>query len=320
MTDAGLLYQNAIVKSRESTLLGADRLQRVADAADLSEAVRLLVEAGYPAAGSPDEMLLAAEKDAAAFFKSCRTAGYGLELFLVADDYHNAKVAAKAYFFGGAKDAYKVEGLLPVARIEEALEKEDCKDLPTAMSDAFTALFALRAKDAIYPSDTDVLLDKALFCEISARTKKAHRTIRAYFSLLADLKNISVAYRAGRASLSSEKTRAMLLPFGTLTEKELLLIRELGVDAVDAIRRPTAVLIGALDALKEGITAYEVYADDALLALLRRERYDMFSPAPIAGFYIGKQREILNVRLLLARIANGTDKEIVKKRMRSLYV
>ena len=54
MTDAGLLYQNAVVKSRESTLLTADRLQRVSDAQDLEEAVRLLVEAGYPSASSPE--------------------------------------------------------------------------------------------------------------------------------------------------------------------------------------------------------------------------------------------------------------------------
>ncbi|MBQ7712866.1 MAG: V-type ATPase subunit [Clostridia bacterium] len=319
MTDAGLLYQNAIVKSRESTLLGGDRLQRIADAADTAEAVRLLVEAGYPTAGSPDEMLFAAEKEAASFFRSCMTTGYGLELFLVADDYHNAKVAAKSHFFGGAKDAYKVEGFLPVALIEESLEKEEYKALPTPMAEALAALAALRAKEELYPSDADVLLDKAAFAEISSRVKKAHRTIRAYFTLLADLKNISVAYRAGKASLSKEKTRAMLLPLGTLREKDLLLIRDLGVDAAEKIR-PNATLIGALDAIKEGITVYEVYADDALLALLRKERYDMFSPAPVAGFYVGKQREILNVRLLLARIANGADKEIVKKRMRSLYV
>ena len=319
MTDAGLLYQNAIVKSRESTLLGSDRLQRIADAADREEAVRLLVEAGYPSAGSPDEMLFAAEKEAALFFKSCMTAGYGLELFLVADDYHNAKVAAKAHFFGSAKDAYKVEGFLPVTRIEEALEKEDYKDLPAPMASAFLALSALRAKDVLYPSDADVLLDKAAFFEIAEQGKKAHRTIQRYFSLLADLKNLSVAYRAGKAALSKEKTHAMLLPYGTLAEKDLLLIREFGADAAEKIR-PNAEIIGALDAIKEGITAFEVYAEDVLLALLRKERYDMFSPAPVAGFYIGKQREILNVRLLLARLANGTDKEIIKKRMRSLYV
>ena len=319
MTDAGLLYQNAIVKSREGTLLGADRLQRVSDAADLEEAIRLLVEAGYPAISSPDEMLFAAEKEAATFFKSCMTAGYGLELFLIADDYHNAKVAAKARFFGGAKDAYKVEGFLPIACIEEALEKEEYKDLPVPMAEAFSSLSALSAKEELYPSDLDALLDKAAFREIADKGKGAHRTIKRYFALLADLKNISVAYRAGKASLGKEKTRAMLLPYGSLAEKDLLLIREFGVDAAEKIR-PNADLIGALDAIKEGITAYETYADDVLLALLKKERYDMFSPAPIAGFYVGKQREILNVRLILARIANGVDKEVVKKRMRSLYV
>lgn len=319
MTDPGLLFQNAKIKSRESALLGAERLQRVSDAANTEEAVRLLTEAGYPAMSTPDEMLFAAEKEAALLFKECMTAGYGLELFLVSDDYHNAKVAAKAYYLGGAKGAYRPEGYLPVAKIEEALEKEEYKGLPLPMGEAFLALGKLHAKDALLPSDVDVLLDKATFDDVNEQGKKAHPTIKRYFALLADLKNISVAYRAGRADLSVAKTREALLPAGTLSEKDLLQVKNDPNEAADKIRAER-VIRDALDKIKEGITAYEVFADDALLALLKKERYDMFSPAPIAGFYVGKMREITNVRLILARFANGVDKEVIKKRMRSLYV
>ena len=317
--DAGLLYQNSIIKSKEPLLLGADRLQRISDAENVEEAVRLLAEAGYPAGENYEEIFFAAEKEAALFFKSTITKGYGLELFLVADDYHNAKVAAKAAYFGGAKEAYKPEGTLSYAKIEEALEKKEYKDLPLPMAEAFVALDKLKAREVIYPSSVDVLLDKAAFRDIKSKEKGAAKVIKRYFDLLADLKNIAVAYRAGKASLSREKAEEMLLPAGSLSVKDLMKIHALGEDAVDKIRADGAVKIGLLT-LKEGMTAYEVYTDDALLRLLKKERYDMFSPAPIAGFYIGKLREITNVRLILARIANGADKEIIKKRMRELYV
>lgn len=317
--DAGLLYQNAKVKSGETLLMGADRLQRISDAASVEEALRLLAEAGYPAADSADEMLFLAERDASLYFKSCMTSGYGLELFLIADDYHNAKVAAKAHYFGGSKEAYRPEGYLSLSRLEDSLEKEEYKDLPQEMALAFRALDRLRAKESLYPSSVDVLLDRAAFSHISVASKGAAKVFRKYFALAADLKNISVAYRAGKAGFSHEKAEESFLPFGTLAVKDLLRICDLGEEAADKIRAEGAVR-DALDRIKEGTAAYEVFMDDALLSLLKKERYDMFSPAPIAGIYIGRLREIKNVRLILARIANGVDKEIIKARMRELYV
>ena len=316
--DAGLLYQNARVKSLESVLLGADRLQRVSDAGSVAEAMRLLVEAGYPSADSYDEMLSAAEKEAAVLFKANMAAGYGLELFFVMDDYHNAKVAAKAHYLGGSKEGYRPEGSISVSALEEALEKGEYKALPAGISAAFAALDRLKARDALYPSDVDITLDKAAFEAIGGRKKKASKVIVRYFDLLADLKNISVAYRAHRAGFSREKAKNMLLP-GSIPEKDLLKIVDAGEDAAEKMKAEGTVR-EAIAALKEGLTAYEVFTDDALLGLLKKERYDMFSPAPIAGLYIGKLREITNVRLILARLANGVDKEIIKSRMRKLYV
>ena len=317
--DAGLLYRNAVIKSREATLLSAERLQRISDAASIEEAVRLLYEAGYPSGTSYDEILLSAEREAAQFFKSCLTAGYGLELFLVADDYHNAKVAAKAHYLGAAKEAYKPEGFLPYAVIESALEKQEYAELPQAMADAFLFLDKRKAKDDLYPSEADIELDKAAFRDICAREKGVSKIVKTYFSTLADLKNISIAYRAGKAGFSREKAEKMLLPAGEIDVKDLMKIYSFGEEAADKIR-VNRLVSDALDAIKVGTATYEVYMEDTLLRLLKRERYDMFSPAPIAGYYVGKLREIKNIRLILARIANGADKEIIRKRMRELYV
>lgn len=317
--DAGLLFQNAKVKSREITLLSQDRLQRISDAATIEEATRLLAEANYPAGGSYDEVLSSAEKEASLLFKACLTKGYGLELFLISDDYHNAKVAAKAAYFGGAKDGYKPEGNVGIAAMEEALGKSEYKELPDGIAESFALLDKLKTRDALTPSVIDVTLDKAAFKEIEMGKKSAAKVIAAYFDLAADLKNIAVAYRAHKAGFSVEKTKQMLLPAGTLSEKDLLKVAESGEEGAESLRGGRAVM-DAVAALKEGVTAFEVYTDNALLAILKKERYDMFSPAPIAGLYIGKLREIKNVRLILARIANGVDKDVIKGRMRELYV
>ena len=217
------------------------------------------------------------------------------------------------------KEGYKPEGFVSIAKLEEALEKGEYKEIPQGIADCFILLDKLKAKDALVPSAVDIALDKAVFAEINAKRKSAAKVIGRYFDLLADLKNVSVAYRARKAEFSLDKAKEMFLPMGTIDKKDLLKIAEFGEDAADKISAGGFVK-EALSVLKEGVGAYEVYTDDALIALLKKERYDMFSPAPIAGLYIGKLREIKNVRLLLARIANGVDKELIKGRMRELYV
>jgi len=318
--DAGLLYQNAKIKSRETALMTADRLQRIADASSLEEAVKLLVEGGYPAARHYDEMLAAAEKEVTLFFRESMTNGYGLECFLVANDYHNAKVAAKSEYFGGSKEGYKPEGTLATALLEESIKKEDYSLLPAEMAAGFLAIKKLRDLGALYPSAVDVTFDKALFRALKEDLKKASPVIKRYFALLADFGNLSVVYRAKRAGFTREKTDELLLPAGNLSSKEWLKIFDVGIDESVDYMLADKTLKEGIRRLRESVTAYEVYTDDALLTLLKKERFDMFSPAPVVGFYIGKLREIKNVRLLLARVANGADKEKVKSRMRELYV
>ena len=318
--EQGLLFQNAKIKSRESTLFGKDRMQRLSDAANLDEAMKLLLEGGYPAGKDHLEMLAAAEKEAEEFFRASAVQGYGLECFSVLSDYHNAKVAAKILFFGGAADCYKADGTFPPEELAEKIKKEEYGALPYEMGTVFTSLKKQSVTDGFTPSAIDRSLDRAAFLDIKNRLKKAHPVIRDYFVTYADLTNLETAYRAKNALLSAEETRAAFLPLGEISEIDLLKIFSLGLEegAEKILLKPA--YRKAVSALKQGIAAYEAFTENALLAPLKKARFDMFSPAAIIGFYLGKKREIKNVRLILAGIKNGVDKEIITSRLRELYV
>ncbi|MBP5404765.1 MAG: hypothetical protein J6Y74_02330, partial [Clostridia bacterium] len=62
--DAGLLYQNAKIKSKEGELFGKDKMQRLLDAVTAEEALRVLQEGGYPAGETYTDVLAAAEREA----------------------------------------------------------------------------------------------------------------------------------------------------------------------------------------------------------------------------------------------------------------
>ena len=64
---------------------------------------------------------------------------------------------------------------------------------------------------------------------------------------------------------------------------------------------------------------FEKVADDILLDVFRKERNDMFSVAPIAGYYLAKCTELKVVNTVVSAIKNGIDKKLLAKRLRELY-
>ncbi len=316
----GLLFQNAKIKSREIALFGKDKMQRLSDAPSIEEGVKILLEGGYPAGKDYIEILAAAEKEAEAFFKESSVEGYGLECFSVLSDYHNAKVLAKEAYFGVSEDCFRADGLIDPTVLAEKLRKEDYASLPSAMRAALERLKKKSATDSVAPSEIDKALDKAAFEEIAERLKTAHPVVKEYFTAYADLTNLATAYRSRKAGVSLAEAESGYLPGGEIPFSSLKKVFDLGLeDGAEKIAlRPSYKK--AVEALKAGVASFEAFRENALLVPFKKARYDMFSPAPIVGFYLGKKREIKNVRLILTGIKNGVDKEIIKVRLREQYV
>ena len=314
------MFQNAKIKSRESALFGKDKMQRLSDAPSIEEGIKILLEGGYPAGKDYLEILAAAEKEAEAFFKESSVEGYGLECFSVLSDYHNAKVLAKEVFFGVTADCFNADGLIDPSFLAEKIRKEDYSSLPSQMRAAFERFKKEIATSVIAPSEIDKALDKAAFEDIAERLKTAHSVVREYFVSYADLTNLATAYRSRKAGVSLSEAERGYLSGGEIPFSSLKKVFELGLEegAEKMLLKPSYKK--AVAALKEGVAPFETFRENALLAPFKKARYDMFSPAPIVGFYLGKKREIKNVRLIFTGIKNGVDREIIKVRLREQYV
>ena len=316
----GLLYENAKIKSRESSLFGKDKMQRLVDAPTVEEGIKILLEGGYPAGKDYLEILSAAEREAEAGLISSAVPGHGLECFSVISDYHNAKVIAKELYFGASAGLFKADGSIAPAELSERIKKDDLSSLPVFMHRAFEEFKKKSATGSLLPSYIDKSLDRAAFEDISQRLKTAHPVVKTYFETYADLTNIETAYRSLKAGLTSSAAEEGYLPCGKIPFSDLNKLFDVGFDegAIKVISDP--VYKKAAEALKEGVEIFETYRDNALLSPLKKAKYDMFSPAPIVGFYLGKMREIKNVRLIFAAVKNGVDKETLKVRLREMYV
>ena len=70
---------------------------------------------------------------------------------------------------------------------------------------------------------------------------------------------------------------------------------------------------------KGDLSVYETSQDNYLLKIFSANKNDMFSVAPIVGYYLAKLNEIKVIRVVLVCIKNKVAKDIMKKRVRVLY-
>ena len=72
--------------------------------------------------------------------------------------------------------------------------------------------------------------------------------------------------------------------------------------------------------LKESSAKYEKWCDDVIMELAEDARMLAFGSEPLAAYFIAKEAEIKNLRILSVCKEFGADKETITERMRKLYV
>ena len=131
--DLDYLTISARIHAMETRLLNTERMERMIEARELSEAAKVLTECGYGdmgqvTPGAVEEMLSKAQAD---LYHDLSTAVGNralLDVFRCRPDYHNAKVLVKAEALGVNQDALLMGGgRYAPARLAEDYSREDLR-------------------------------------------------------------------------------------------------------------------------------------------------------------------------------------------------
>ena len=71
---------------------------------------------------------------------------------------------------------------------------------------------------------------------------------------------------------------------------------------------------------KGSITHFEKQADDLLTAYLQQGKLRPFGLEPLIGYLYAKEVEIKNIRMILVGKINGLPTELIRERLRDVYV
>ena len=333
MAGQSLIYSNARVKAMENTLLSAEKITRMTYADSLAEAVKILYESNYGGGVMVDnpyafaEVLHAEEERVAKFMREAMPDDSGLDTLLMPLDYHNAKAFVKAKAIG-MKDASIL--LAPVGTIshdvlQEAVSTGDTSMLPNPMASALAVIATATASGEITPRMIDIELDKAQFTAIMTKVKKAKvKSLTKYWTSHIDITNISTLFRCKRIEADEKFFLENFMPGGDINDYVLSRLIDDSVEAIGEKLKYTdyakLVELAVSDSVAgKALISYEAEWDNYLMEIFKVDKADIFSVAPIAGFYIAKKIELKMVRMILTAIKNKASESDIKARLRGFY-
>ncbi|MFI3229459.1 MAG: V-type ATPase subunit [Bacillota bacterium] len=321
----GLIFANSVAKSKETTMFSSERFARLIDSSSLAEAVKILVEANYGDGAVVEDptdfelILREEERVLRDFVTFVNRDAEGFECFFLQKDYQNIKAIIKCGYQGEDPTRMLLNGGL---LSPETLKEELATDTPRINQYADSAIKEIRAYDGIEksPRIIDTLIDKAMYKDICARisNKKTDKYVKQYFVSYIDCTNICSYVRCVRIGGAAAFFESNFIEGGKL-DYSYFASKYPDIEALKS-----AVEYSDYKALAEkmevaSMTEFDTMRDNLLLDVFKSNRNDMFSVAPMIGYYLGKLTEISALRIALVCIKNGVPKNEIEKRLRKMY-
>lgn len=323
----GIIFANARAKAKELNLLTEEKLHRMTEAKSLEDAVRVLSEANYADGVNVNvnnfyEILDTEEKLVTDFVREAVPSGLGIECFFLKNDYHNLKSIIKARYVGIEDYGFMLmpDGNISSKELAERYNEKKISFINAYMGDAIKEIEKQFDSGNRSPRLIDTELDKAMYREIAdvIKRKETDKSIKAYFETQADAINIGTMLRTIQIGADFGFFESNFIVGGTL---DLYLFKESGTDKEKFAKFITGSKYKELYLkVSEGdLSEFETAKDNFLMKIFSASKGDMFSIAPIVGYYLGKLNEIKVLRVVLICIKNKVDEKEMRKRVRELY-
>jgi len=322
--DTDYLSISARIRAMETRMLTRERLDRMIDARDDGEAMKLLAECGYNDAVGLDEALAQAR---AGVFRDMEQGAPDprlVEVFQLKYDYHNAKTILKAQAVGADPERLLLSaGRYAPGELLEGIRREELRGVSEPFRQAVERAKAVLEEEHD-PQKADLVLDRACYAEMAGLARELDSGFLAgYVRLSVDAANLRAAVRVHRMDRDADFLRQVLLPGGNVSEQAILAARG---DALDEPFRAGALAqaaaLGAAAARPGGgpLTAFERECDNALTAYLAAARRVPFGEQAVIGYLYAKEQEFTAIRAIFAGRAAGLDGDTIRQRLRETYV
>lgn len=319
--DTDYLVVSARIRAMETRMLTREKLDRMIEARDTAEAMKVLDECGY-AGGSLDEMLAKAREDVFRDMARSVPDPRLVEVFQIKYDYHNAKAILKAQAMGQDPSRLLLEGgRYDPVKLLDNWQRESLRDYTPTFRKAMEEAAGVLAEEAD-PQKADLILDRASCLEMADLAKALDsKFLQGYVRLTVDVANLRSAVRVHRMGRDAEFLRQALLEGGNVSVQTIAAAR--GESLADVFRGGPLTAVAELGGkLTAGgsLTAFERECDNALTAYLETARRTPFGEETVIGYLYAREQEFTAIRAIFAGRTAGLDGDTIRSRLRETYV
>ncbi len=323
MAKADYTYAVARIRSMELKLFSAKDIDDLLSLSDYDSCIRYLNEKGWGDESnslSGDEILSFERKKIWQLMNELVKEENTFDIFLVQNDFHNLKVTIKAITRNvDPKNMFVQFGKVSGEKIYEAVENRKYSHLPEYLQNiAKTSLETL-----LQTSDgqlCDILIDKACLETVYKIGQNSdNEIIKLYSELFVASSNIKTAVRCAKTGKSLSFIKQALADCNSINCNALAVSSSKGLEEVCNYLSSTTYKT-AVEALKKSPSSFEKYCDDLLTNKMQSQKWEPFTIGPLIAYIIARENEIKAVRLILSAKLNSLDMQIIKERLRKMYV
>ncbi len=326
-------YAASRIRAVEIKLLDSSRLERMLEAASAEEAYKVLTEAEYGFGGGSAERASSFEELLAEELNKCymllSEIAPQIELiraFQRRHDYFNVKVLLKAEFLGQEAPPILVNtGTIDTDELKRIIREREYAVLEPVMVQAVEEIYDTfaRIRD---PQIVDLLLDKASYQQLSSDLKGIDSPfLHDLADIMVDITNIKMFIRARSINKAWDFLKKLLLEGGTIAEKVYFENSDKSIDGFIADLHDSKYY----DVVQKGwelfkartnISGLERLLDDYIMEYVRRAKMVVMGVEPLIAYLFAKEAEIRNVRIIMTGKINKLPADLIRERLRSVYV
>lgn len=320
------------VKVLEKRLLSRARVERMIEAKDVSEVYRILQETEYQGSfiGVENpydyEVLLNNElKRVYGLMDELTGEKVITDIISLRYFYHNLKVMVKEYAQDSKLDSLYVDFGYDIKAIKSAFLSDNYENIDPIVEKA------LKETKKVYeetddPQKIDIILDKYYFIHLNKLVENVDIPLFLnYVKDLIDFTNIKTLLRVRKLGKDIRFLEEVLVPGGNISLQKISLSINDDLDTIsekfeDEKIGPKIVL--GIKSFKETnrLSEYEKIMDNSLMDLNEESKTIIFGPEPLFSYLYAKETENKILRMIMVSKLNNLSPEIIRERLRDLYV
>ncbi|PRR83380.1 V-type ATP synthase subunit C [Clostridium vincentii] len=321
------------IRVLETRLLDKAKIDRMIDSNSAQEALKVLQETEYANVMINVKKTEDYEEMLSAELKRVYHEAYDMsplkslvDIMSIKYDYHNIKVMLKGMFL--KKDfSYMLipVGMIEVSKLKLSIDTNSLTDFNPIMRKGIeVAIDDFNAKGD--PQRIDIILDKAMFEEMVEIAKKLEDDFtRKYVEVLIDLTNIKSLLRVKKQNKGREFFLTLVINGGSIDNDKLVTLLN---DAVENVSSKLSYTNYA-EVLKQGIDQYvvsgsasllEKLIDNYIMGMMKNAKMITSGGEPLLAYIYAKETEIKVVRIIMVGKLNNITEEVIRERLRDIYV